>query len=225
MPKTIIRTRTLMCPLGIGRRGEPDACRFHRATENVADITPPVEPGQPPASPLCPVHKVALVKASLPQDCITMTVMGEEEIEPEIGERTEPTYRTRCLAELDNNIMRLDKESERIRRKGFQGVGADGLPLSLAESALQVDREIELEDFMGKFASKSVQETLRSKGREHLERDIVQMKEEKETGPDAPTYRPAGHFLRTPAEIVDYRTRRKADIARAVVEARKYEDV
>ena len=112
MPKTIIRTRTLMCPEGIGRLGHPDACRFHRAVENVADITPSVEPGQPPASPSCPVHKVALVKATLPQDCITMTVMGEEDIEPEI-EREDVERRRRGQAVRTN----AEKASHRAKRR------------------------------------------------------------------------------------------------------------
>lgn len=76
MPTTVVLQRTMMCPLGIGRLGQPDACRFHRATDNL------------PPDGKCPVHGLPLEQATLPEDCITMTVMGPESIEEEIPQTT-----------------------------------------------------------------------------------------------------------------------------------------
>lgn len=70
--KTVVRQRTLMCPLGIGRLGQDDACRFHRASDNV------------PPDGKCPIHGLPLERTTLREDKITMTVMGEEDIETEI---------------------------------------------------------------------------------------------------------------------------------------------
>ena len=72
MPKTIFPQITMMCPTGLGN---PDApCRFHRASNN---MTPDGK---------CPTCKLDLVKSTDSLDKITMTVMGEEDIEPEIEE-------------------------------------------------------------------------------------------------------------------------------------------
>ena len=60
----------MMCPTGLGN---PNAsCRFHRASNN---MTPDGK---------CPTCKLDLVKSIDPLDKITMTVMGEEDIEEEI---------------------------------------------------------------------------------------------------------------------------------------------
>jgi len=70
MPKTTIQQVTMMCPMGLGN---PNAsCRFHRASNNL------------PPDNMCPTCKLELVKSTDPQDKITMTVMGEEDIETEI---------------------------------------------------------------------------------------------------------------------------------------------
>ena len=72
MPKTIIKQITMMCPTGLGN---PNAsCRFHRASDN---MTPDGK---------CPTCHLDLVKSTDPLDKITMTVMGEEDIETEITE-------------------------------------------------------------------------------------------------------------------------------------------
>ena len=68
--KTIIQIVTMMCPTGLGN---PNAsCRFHRALNN---MTPDGK---------CPTCHLDLVKSTDPLDKITMTVMGEEDIETEI---------------------------------------------------------------------------------------------------------------------------------------------
>src|SRR3990167_7138291 len=59
MSKTVIRIRTFMCP----------NCRFHRAVNNM------------PKDSLCPVHKVALIETSDPDDQVTVTVSGEDEVD------------------------------------------------------------------------------------------------------------------------------------------------
>ena len=72
MPKTIVQQITMMCPTGLGN---PNAsCRFHRASDNL------------PKDKKCPDCKLKLVKATDKNDKITMTVMGEEDIETEIQE-------------------------------------------------------------------------------------------------------------------------------------------
>ena len=72
MPPTIIKIKTFMCPLGVGRLGEPGSCRFHRAVNNMT------------ADNKCPIHGLELVKTTLPKDMITVTVPGVELIEDEI---------------------------------------------------------------------------------------------------------------------------------------------
>ena len=68
--KTIIQIVTMMCPTGLGN---PNAsCRFHRASDN---MTPDGK---------CPKCNLDLVKSTDPLDKITMTIMGEEDIETEI---------------------------------------------------------------------------------------------------------------------------------------------
>lgn len=72
MPKTIVQQITMMCPTGLGN---PNAsCRFHRASNN---MTPDGK---------CPTCHLDLIKSTDPLDKITMTVMGEEDIETEIAE-------------------------------------------------------------------------------------------------------------------------------------------
>ena len=98
MPKTIIQINTMFCPTGLGN---PNAsCRFHRASDN---MTPDGK---------CPTCKLDLVKSIDPLDKITMTVMGEEDIEEEILERDEPTHRLRRNNEIENNIINQKKNGE-----------------------------------------------------------------------------------------------------------------
>ena len=70
MPKTIIQISTFMCPTGLGNLDAP--CRFHRHANNL------------PLDRKCPTCKLDLVQATDPLDKITMTVIGEEDIETEI---------------------------------------------------------------------------------------------------------------------------------------------
>lgn len=72
MAKTVIQVKTFMCPTGLGNPNAP--CRFHRASDNL------------PEDGKCPTCNLVLVKSINPLDKITMTVMGEEDIETEIEE-------------------------------------------------------------------------------------------------------------------------------------------
>ena len=98
MPQTKIFIKTFMCPTGLGNLNA--SCRFHRASDNM------------PADNLCPTCKLVLVKSTQPQDKITMTVMGEEDIEPEIVDRDEKKHRTARLAGIDQAIDMFDKAGE-----------------------------------------------------------------------------------------------------------------
>lgn len=70
--KTEIKIKTYMCPLGIGRLGQAGSCRFHKA---VYDLT---------EGEICPTHGRELELAILPEDKITRTIAGPEDVEEEI---------------------------------------------------------------------------------------------------------------------------------------------
>lgn len=70
MPKTIIKVKTYMCPSGLENINAE--CRFHRASNNL------------PEDGKCPDCQEVLVIATHPHDQITMTILGEEDIEKEI---------------------------------------------------------------------------------------------------------------------------------------------
>ena len=102
MPKTIIQISTMMCPTGLGN---PNAsCRFHRASNN---MTPDGK---------CPTCKLDLVKSTDPLDKITMTVMGEEDIETEIAQIKE--RKLKGEKNNDPDVSTLAKENaHREKRK------------------------------------------------------------------------------------------------------------
>ena len=88
----------MMCPTGLGN---PNAsCRFHRASNN---MTPDGK---------CPTCKLDLVKSTDSLDKITMTVMGEEDIETEIKEAKDGKRK-------DIDVSSIAKENAyRAKRKG-----------------------------------------------------------------------------------------------------------
>ena len=89
----------MMCPTGLGN---PNAsCRFHRASD---DMT---------ADGMCPTCHLLLVKSTDPSDKITMTVMGEEDIEPEILKDDEEKTK-KGKAKMTNT----EKTAYRNKRKG-----------------------------------------------------------------------------------------------------------
>ena len=100
MPKTIVKQITFMCPLGIGKLGQEDACRFHRASDNL------------PEDGLCPIHGLKLKKTTEPEDMITKTVMGEEDIETEIEEK-DKTMEKESKPKMSND----EKDEYRNKRK------------------------------------------------------------------------------------------------------------
>jgi len=107
-----------MCPHGLGN--EDAECRFHRAFNNLT------------VDGLCPDCHVPLEKATLDDDRITMTVMGEEEIESEIEERTEETYRTHRLDEIAREVESIDANGD--------------FPTSIARDKFKAQREADVED-------------------------------------------------------------------------------
>ena len=94
--KTIIQIVTMMCPTGLGN---PNAsCRFHRASDN---MTPDGK---------CPKCNLDLVKSTDPLDKITMTIMGEEDIETEITEAKDGKRK-------DIDISTVAKENAYINKR------------------------------------------------------------------------------------------------------------
>jgi len=88
----------MMCPTGLGN---PNAfCRFHRASDNM------------PVDNMCPTCKLVLVKSIDPLDKITMTVMGKEDIEPEIERDDEEKTK-----EGKTKMTATEKSAYRIKRK------------------------------------------------------------------------------------------------------------
>ena len=98
MPKTAVQQITFMCLTGLGN---PNAsCRFHRASNNM------------PSDNMCPVCGKQLVRSTDSLDKITMTVMGEEDIEPEILDRDETSHRAAQLTAVAARIIRMDTDGE-----------------------------------------------------------------------------------------------------------------
>lgn len=108
MPKTIIQQITFMCPIGLGN---PSAsCRFHRPFDNL------------PADKLCPTCKLVLVKSTNPLDKITVTVIGEEDIETEILEIKDKKIKGKS-DKNDPDVSSVAKENAHRskRRQDIQG--------------------------------------------------------------------------------------------------------
>lgn len=104
MPKTIFKIRTFMCP----------QCRFHRAIYNM------------PANLLCPTHGQRLMEMSQPDDQITVTVSGEDEIDQFVIYKGE-CVRIEWMNALDND------ESQRAMKGGRPPVFAERHALSDAD--------------------------------------------------------------------------------------------
>jgi len=100
MPKTIVYIKTFICPNGAGHAHQPEVCRFHRAFDNL------------PEDGLCSDCGLLLEKAVLLEDKMCKTIMGAEDIESEIEQRTEATYRSTRLAELDAQVESGDADGE-----------------------------------------------------------------------------------------------------------------
>ena len=102
-----------MCPNGLGN---PNAsCRFHRVFDNL------------PKDNLCPTCKLVLVKSTDPNDKITMTVMGEEDIETEIleaekGERKDIDVSTLAKKDAYRAKRKQDIANAIIEAKKFEDI-------------------------------------------------------------------------------------------------------
>ena len=102
MPQTIIKVKTYMCPNGIGKndpeKGIPKGtCRAQGAE-----------------SESCSLCKLQFVRATLPLDLGTMTIMGEEEIQAEIDEEVdEPGSRGIDVStEAKKNVYRAERKKD-----------------------------------------------------------------------------------------------------------------
>lgn len=103
MPKTIVKVKTFICPNGAGKiNGE---CRFHRAYNNL------------PVDGKCPSCRLDLVRATSPDDQMTMTVMGEENIEPEIEKMNERKGKGESLGGDVDVSTEAKKNTYRNKRK------------------------------------------------------------------------------------------------------------
>ena len=91
----------MMCPTGLGN---PNAsCRFHRASDN---MTPDGK---------CPTCKLDLVKSTNPLDKITMTVMGEEDIEQEIEQAKKGERKDIDVSTLAKENVHREKRKQNIK--------------------------------------------------------------------------------------------------------------
>ena len=172
MTKTIVYIKTYMCVHGVGN--VDGSCRFHRPVDNL------------PEGGKCPNCNELLVLATQSEDKMCKAIMGAEDIESEIEQRTEATYRSTRLAELD--------------------------------------AQVESGDADGEFPTERAREHWRTNQQTAIEQDITDLKAQPESNLGGPTFRASGYFLVTDEQILNYRTRRLDDIARAIVEARKSED-
>jgi len=144
---------------------------------------------QPGGCPSCALkgevgHKLLPVISTEKQ--MTLIVTGEEDIELEIEERIEETYRVHRLAEVARYIESMDVNGE--------------FPTSVAKDRLQAQRELDVED------------------------DITSLKDMDASDPNGPAFSPQGYFLTTSASITNYRTKRLADISKAITKARELEN-
>ena len=93
-----------------------------------------------------------------------------------------------------------------------------------AKKLAEVDVQVEWMDVEGEFATPVKKEKVRASRRENVEIEIAKRKRQKGSKPSGPTFRHPSYFLKTPAEIDNYRNKRKEDITKAIIEARKLED-
>lgn len=140
-----------------------------------------VQAGECPGCALKGERAHSLLPMTRTEKQMTLTVIGEEDIDLEIEERTEATYRSRRLAEATRSVELMDSQGE--------------FPTSVARDRYRAQREAEVED------------------------DITSLKTMAGSAPGRPAFRPTGYFLTTANSVSNYRTRRRADITRAITHA------
>jgi len=190
MPRTEIKIKTWGCD---GCDYEQD---FEQTQENInkhfrfdPDFVKKgvvIQPGECPSCVLTGELGHTLIPVTSPEKQITLTIIGEEDIELEIEERVEETYRVHRLAENARHMESMDAKGE--------------FPTSVARDRLQAQRDLD------------------------VEQDIISLKDEAASDPNGATFKPQGYFLTTPASISNYRTKRLADISKAITKARELED-
>jgi len=191
MPRTEIKIKTWGCD---GCNYEQD---FEQTQENIdrhfrfdptfVNKGVKVQPGECPGCALKGEVGHTLTPVTNPEKQITLTIIGEEDIELEIEKRTEATYRTSRLADATRYIDLMDSNGE--------------FPTSIARDRYRAQRESGVED------------------------EITSLKATAASKPSEPRFTPQGYFLTTPASITNYRTKRLADISKAITKARELEDV
>jgi len=109
--KTIIKIKTYMCELGIGKLGQEGACRFHKPMNEL------------PEDKKCPIHKTDLLLSNLPEDQMTITVISEEELETEEvsdGLDAEGKEKKRLLTTKEKNEKKLNIRADIIKFKKLE---------------------------------------------------------------------------------------------------------
>ena len=114
MPKTIIKKRTWRCvECDYGQSFEPtkEAMDF-QFNQNTGISLTNVQENECPSCVLQGKREIQMKKVTDPKKKATTTVMGEEDIEPEIIDRDETKHRIVRLGEVDAQIERMDIEGE-----------------------------------------------------------------------------------------------------------------
>ena len=131
-----------------------------------------------------------------------------------------------CNLELEKSILDKDKMTRTVM--GEEDIEVEILdrdePKHRSERITEIDAQIERMDRDGEFATEIKKERIRESMKKSAEEHIVNLKKQKGSDPSEPTFSPLGYFLKNAAEVTTYRVKRKKDIAKAIVEARKHED-
>jgi len=89
----------------------------------------------------------------------------------------------------------------------------------------EVANQVENMDAEGEFPTSIARDRFKARLEAEVEAKIISLKDEDASDPNGPVFRPQGYFLTTPDSITNYRTKRLADISKAIIKARELEDV
>lgn len=92
-----------MCPLGIGKLGSQDSCRYHVSEENLGNG-------------LCPIHKLPLEKTTNQEDKIRITIISEDEVDNFIkfkGDTVKDAIRKEVADSMDEKERDMAAKSNR----------------------------------------------------------------------------------------------------------------
>lgn len=114
----------MMCPLGIGKLTNGALCRFHTAADKM------------PEDGLCPVHQLPLEKTTEPEDKITVTIMGEEEVDTLIkydGKMVQPVLADKLDAVEVETATKETREPQAIARAPLTKGEKDAMKAKIQE--------------------------------------------------------------------------------------------